>query len=417
LALAWIGAKNPNCKSTLRGSAREESHLAFTTTQPIRRSFLGRIVDLLDRAVQNVLVVLFYHIPVSLAAANPFLRRSNIRHSFAGARRFEGGRYAIYVLWQPSGMVPWYVRNMLDILQTRGINVIAVLNHQPSPEQLDVLQGLSHTVLVRNNKGSDFGAYQDALLNLRRGGQAVMRLLLLNDSVYVFPRGLDKMISELLSDDYPVVSAYECWERRYHFQSFCIGIAGSLVSHPEFQDFWTQYRPIAIRRWRIDHGEVCLSEVLRKISPRFKVIYDLNQLLAAMTADDDWNCILKYREFFPRPIRHLFPQDEVLTMLQGANPSERELLHRRLKESLTELFMLRAQAHTGAFFFSKYLDSPLLKRDLVYREQLTLYEVERMLSELGLSEYRESIANEIRKRGTAAHLKGLRRRKHRLSLT
>ena len=78
--------------------------------------------------------------------------------------------------------------------------------------------------------------------------------------------------------------------------------------------------------------------------------------------------------------------------------------------------MLRAQAHTGAFFFPKFLGSPFLKRDLVYRELFTLYEVERMLDELGFGEYREPIADEIRQRGTAAHLKGITRRRHRLRL-
>jgi len=391
-------------------------NLAFATARQARRSFLGRIADLVDRAVQHIVLLVFYYIPVSLALANPALRRSDVRQALAGTSRFEGGRYAIYVLWQPSGAIPWYVRNMLDGLRAQEVNVIAVINHEPSPEQLGILQSLCATILVRDNKGSDFGAYQDAVLNLTRDGKSVSRLILLNDSVYVFPRGLDELISALLSDEHPVVSAYECWERRYHFQSFCIGLSGSVVYDPEFQAFWQHYRPIAIRRWRIDHGEVDLSETLRRISPSFKVIYELNQLLDILTADEDWASILKYREFFPRPLRQFFPPDEVLSTLQEAGPGERELLLRRLRESLSDLIMLRAQAHTGAFFFAKFLGSPLLKRDLVYREQLTLYEVERMLGELGFAEYREPIADEIRQGGTAAHLRGLARRKYRLGL-
>jgi len=392
-------------------------NLAFATAQPATRSFLGLLADLVDRVVQKVVLVLFYHIPVSFALANPFLRRSDVRQVIAGTSRFEGGCFAIFVIWQPSGEVPWYVLNMLDGLRAQEVNIIAVVNHEPSPAQLGILQSLCATILVRGNKGSDFGAYQDAVLRLIRDNEWVSRLLLLNDSVYVFPRGLDRLISELLSDDHAVVSAYECWERRYHFQSFCIGLSGSIVHHPAFQKFWECYRPIALRRWRIDHGEVNFSEMLRRISPRFKVIYELNELIAVLTADEDWASILKYREFFPRPLRHLFPPDEVLSILQEAGPVERKLLLRRLKERLSDLMMLRAQAHTGAFFFAKFLGSPLLKRDLVYREQLTLYEVERMLSELGFAEFRESITDEIRKRGTAAHLKGLRRRKYRLRLT
>jgi hypothetical protein len=392
-------------------------NLAFAAAQPAKRSFLGRIADLVDRALQKVVLVLFYHLPVSLALANPFLRRSDVRQIVAGKCQFPSGRYAIYVLWQPRGDIPWYVRNMLEGLRAQQVNVVAVINHEPSAEQLEFLQAHCATILVRGNKGADFGAYRAAVLTLAPDNESISRLLLLNDSAYVFPRGLDQLLAELLSDDFPAVSAYECWERLYHFQSFCIGLSGSVVRHPEFQAFWQNYRPISIRRWRIDHGEVGLSRVLRKVSPRFKVIYDLNDLLDAITAEQDWASILGYREFVPRPLRHMFPPDDVLPALQQADPGERELLLRRLREALSDLLMIRAQAHTGAFLFAKFLGSPLLKRDLVYREQFSLYEVERMLAELGFAEYRAEITDEIRQRGSAAHLKGLARRRYRLNLT
>jgi hypothetical protein len=89
---------------------------------------------------------------------------------------------------------------------------------------------------------------------------------------------------------------------------------------------------------------------------------------------------------------------------------------RRMKERLTDLFMLRAQSHTGAFFFPKFVASPILKRDIVYRELFTIYEVERMLVELGWSEESRSITDEMRKRGTAAHHRGFKRRRYRLGL-
>jgi hypothetical protein len=392
-------------------------NLAFAAIQPAKRSLLGRIADLLDRAVQKIVLVLFYHLPVSLALANPVSRASDVRRAFAGARRFPSGRYAIYVLWQPRGGIPWYIRNMLDALQAGEVNVIAVVNHEPNSEQLEALTAQCATVLVRGNRGADFGAYRDAVLSLVPEGGSVSRLLLLNDSAYAFSRGLDRLIAELLTEDIPVVSAYECWERLYHFQSFCIGLSGDVFRHPEFRAFWQDYRPISIRRWRIDHGEVGLSRVLRKIASRFKVVYELNDLLDAMTAGQDWAAILSYREFVPRPLRHLFPPDDVLAILKDAKDGERELLLRRLRETLSDLFMRRAQAHTGAFLFPRFLGSPLLKRDLVYREQFTLYEVERILAELGLAEHRAEIADEIRQRGSAAHLKGLARRRYRLNLT
>jgi hypothetical protein len=391
--------------------------LVLASTQPARRSVLRQIAELVDRLLQNIVYFAFYYVPVSFALLNPYLRRGDIREAHAGSSKFAGGRFAIYALWQPDGTIPWYVRNLLEELRDHEVNTIAVVNHALSVEQLSVLQSLCAEVLVRGNKGCDFGAYKDAVLRLTRENKEVSRLLLLNDSVYVFPHGLRKLVSALLSNDYPVVAAYECWERLYHFQSFCIGLSGAVLYHPRMQEFWQHYRPISIRRWRIDHGEVGLSAALRAVSPRFAVVYGINELLDVLTAGDDWASILRYREFVPRPMRHLFPPDDILPKLQQVEPQEREILLRRLREGLSDLLMFRAQSHTGAFFFPKFLGSPFLKRDIVYRELYTLYEVERMLRDLGFAEYSASIADEIRRRGSAAHLKGLARRRYRLGLT
>ena len=409
-------AKHPGRIPAAPGPARDSVNPAFAPTQPARRSLLGHAADLVDRVIQKIVLCGFYYIPVSFALVNPFWRRSDVRQAYVGSSRFESGRYAVYVLWQPAGTIPWYVRNLLEELRAQGVNTIAVVNHELSVEQLRVLRDLSAEVLVRGNKGSDFGAYRDAVLNLISHQKAVSRLLLLNDSAYVFPRGLKELLAALLSDDYPVVAAYECWERLYHFQSFCIGVAGSVLYDRRIRKFWQRYRPIAIRRWRIDHGEVALSAALRQVSPHFKIIYGINELLDILTAGDDWGSVLRYREFLPRPLRDQFPRDEVLEVLDDAEPRERELLLRRLKEGLSDLLMLRAQAHTGAFFFPKFLGSPFLKRDIVYRELYTLYEVERMLKDLGLAEYSQSVTDDIRQRGSAAHLKGLLQRKYRLRL-
>ncbi len=65
-----------------------------------------------------------------------------MRQAYVGSSRFEGGRYAIYVLWQPAGTIPWYVRNMLEDLRAQEVNTIAVVNHEPSAGAARYLQSL-----------------------------------------------------------------------------------------------------------------------------------------------------------------------------------------------------------------------------------------------------------------------------------
>lgn len=374
-----------------------------------------RVSDLVERLLQRLTWVVYYQIPIALAYLTPGLRSSDIKAEIPGALSFATGKFAIYVLWQPGGTIPWYVTNMLQGLKAHAINTIVVANHPLTPEQVSTLSGLASKILVRGNKGLDFGAYRDAILQLAHS-KAVSRLLIVNDSVYVVQRGLDELLTEMLSDRYPVVSAYENWELHYHFQSFCVSFAGDILYDKAMMKFWNDYLPVSIRRWCINQGEVKLSRTLRKVSPKYHIVYGINRLLDTLSKREGWATILQYREFIPRPVRAAFPDDDVLTALDEAEADERLIILRRLKERLTELLMLRAQSHTGVFLFPRFLDSPFLKRDIVYRELFTIYEVERMLAELGWDNELQAITDEIRRRGTAGHLRGFARRRYQLGL-
>ena len=376
---------------------------------------IRRLADIYDRLAQKLVLIAFYYIPIARACLTPNCRDSDIREEHSGSCSFATGRRAVYVLWQPK-TIPWYVLNMLEALRRHQVNTTVVSNEKLSAEQLASLKPLCAEVLVRGNKGLDFGAYKDAILRLMKDKASISRLLILNDSVYVFRRGLDKLIDALLSEDIPMVAAHENWEKHYHFQSFCIGLSGELLRDPKVEKFWRQYRPITIRRWCIDHGEVKLSLAIRKAASSFKVVYSINDLLDALSDNSDWATLLQYKEFIPRPVRDGYPKDDVLSMLKESDQGERAVILQRLKESLSEVLMRRAQSHTGAFFFPKFLSSPILKRDIVYRELFTVYEVERMLRELGYTEEMQSITDEIRKRGTARHLRGLNKHRYRLGL-
>jgi rhamnan synthesis protein F len=368
-----------------------------------------------DKLLRKVTLILYYYIPILFHYLNPAWRRSDIREEHAGAVTFPNGKYAIYVLWQPNGAVPWYVKNMLGALKKLQVNVHVVLNHKPTDTQLATLQGLSAKVLVRRNKGLDFGAYKDAVLDLIGKEERISRLILLNDSVYVFEQGLVPLVEQLLSEQQQVVAAYENWELHYHFQSFCLALSEDVVADPRFVNFWRRYRPIPIRRWCIDHGEVKLSEQLRKIATRYKICYRINDLLDLLEAEDNFEHLLLHREFVPVIARKIFPSDDLMDALSTPNGPQRKLILRRTKERITAVLILFSQVHTGAFFFPKYLASPFLKRDLVYRGQFNLYEVERMLTDLGVAQL-PLISDDIRRRGTGLHFRGFKRRRFDLGL-
>ena len=245
-----------------------------------------RVSDLVERLLQRLTWVVYYQIPIALAYLTPGFRSSDIKAEIPGALSFATGKFAIYVLWQPGGTIPWYVTQHAAGPEGSRVNTIVVANHPLTPEQVATLSGLASKILVRGNKGLDFGAYKDAILQLTRQDKTVSRLLIINDSVYVVQRGLDELLEEMMSDRYPVVSAYENWELHYHFQSFCVSFAGDILYDKAMMKFWNDYLPISIRRWCINQGEVKLSNTLRKISPKFHIVYGINQLLDTLTRQE-----------------------------------------------------------------------------------------------------------------------------------
>ena len=373
-----------------------------------------RLANIYDRILLRITLIIYYYLPIVAAYLNPYQRVSNIIEVLPGSVSFNSENYAIYVLWQPR-TIPWYVVNMLAGLRDHKVNTIIVSNHELTSEQRNMLQGFSREVLVRGNKGLDFGAYKDAVGHLTKREKDISRLLLLNDSVYVFRHGLDELLTALLLDKYQVVSAYENWELHYHFQSFCISIARNVIYDPIVQQFWKNYRPISIRRWCIDRGEVKFSAALRKAASSFLIVFGINDLLKKIDTAD-LATLLQYREFIPSPVRGHIPSDDVIAVLQESDLEKRAIVMRRFKESLSSLLALRAQVHTGTFFFPKFLGSPFMKRDIVYRELFSIYEVERMLLDLEYRVESQPILDELRRRGTAAHLKGFAKRRYRLGL-
>src|SRR5262245_25624749 len=120
-------------------------NLALAPPKAVTRSLLWQVADSVNHLVQKLILFGFYHVPTSFRRLSPSLGRSDIRQVHTGSSNFQTGRYAIYVLWQPGGTIPWYVRNLLEELREQQVNVIAVVNHPLSLEQQAALQNLCTT--------------------------------------------------------------------------------------------------------------------------------------------------------------------------------------------------------------------------------------------------------------------------------
>lgn len=230
------------------GSARSELELTFVIP--------------LAEAVMRV----WYHL-------NPRVYKSawRIRTTTPGRMPAQGERYVLLVLFARHKL-PAYTRNLFDAIARAGLNLVVVSNAKLTPAFREELLGCSHLLIERDNLGRDFGAYKDGIEIVRERFPGIERLILMNDSLFYFEKGLDRMLADLCLD-YDLIGTTETFEHHYHIQSFILSFSRALLNNPRFQKYWRRYRPISTRRWAIHRGEVGFTKKMMKAGIRPLILY------------------------------------------------------------------------------------------------------------------------------------------------
>jgi lipopolysaccharide biosynthesis protein len=254
----------------------------------------------------------------------------------------------------------------------------------------------AYKLILRDNSGLDFGAYKDATLYLLKDHR-MERLIYLNDSVYYFRRGLTEFVRRLAFSKADICSGFENFETSHHIQSFSMSFGPLIMTDERFKRFWQEYLPAKSRRWAINQGEIKLSKAALPLARDVEIIFQpeaLRPALAAMSLAEltELFQLLPRRSRVPRP------------------PSD--LPHRALIDELLRRIRAWSQIHSGGFLFRRFAESPLLKRDLVFRQQFTAEEFESLLSASPSPEHVEEIRKEIRRRGAGNRLPLLQRIKY-----
>lgn len=99
-------------------------------------------------------------------------------------------------------------------------------------------------LLVRENRGYDFGAWAAAINGLLPQLRAAKLVVMVNDSVYGPLAGFDAMLKRARSLDADVIGSVESMQVRRHFQSFLIFFKPSAVRSRAFVQFWRRVRTI-----------------------------------------------------------------------------------------------------------------------------------------------------------------------------
>ena len=221
---------------------------------------------------------------VGLAIGFTRFRENYILERWDGKQRLAGAkRVAIFVHYDRSGRVQEYVLYYLDQLVQAGFAVVFITN-SPAIEPASLLDVQSRCALLlrRRNIGHDFGAYKDGLAII--GDVAGLEeVLLANDSVY----GPFSDLSALLKRCDGTAAVWgitDCWERRFHIQSYFLLLKKPVLVDRQFREFWLRVRYLGSRRFIIKWYEVGFTQAMLRAQHRCVALFPYRRSAEAISA-------------------------------------------------------------------------------------------------------------------------------------
>ena len=340
-------------------------------------AILAAIADGIINLIERAIVLGVEALRRAWHRLNPYLysERLRIRCITEGLPPKGSDKVAVFVVYSRSGM-PNFTMNFIAALNRHSFNVIIVSNDRLDTSVKTALLGNCCLLVERVNVGRDFGGYKDGIGIAVQRFPDIRRLIIGNDSLYYFNRGLDELITALDGPE-DFIGVSEVYEHHYHVASFLLSFGPGVLDDPAFRRFWTGYLPIPTRMWAILEGEGELTRVLVEAGHRPHVLFRADALLfklQALSATETADTLA----LLPRSVRDALPP--------FAAPLRTNPAPRNLAEAVYEEVMARNQMHAAGFAFMKYMGLPLLKRDIVFRELFSLREVKQIIAGFGEAE-------------------------------
>lgn len=197
----------------------------------------------------------------STAEAKSRQQITNARYSYVKPLASIAGEHAIFVAYAATGMIQPFVRRWLLLLRAQGISVSLVINAD-RPVALDnELLEIVASVLVRENKGYDFGAWAH-MLRLEPKIYRADCLYIINDSI-VGPSSdaaFDQMMARVRRNQADLLGLTESLERGWHVQSYFLRISADLLQSYAFQLFVNSICVVSDKDAIINAFEVPLAQ-------------------------------------------------------------------------------------------------------------------------------------------------------------
>jgi lipopolysaccharide biosynthesis protein len=240
-----------------------------------RRSFSARtILENLKQIARSLLTIYIVSFDGAVQLLGHSWRTRNlIRETVLGNdSRVRSGSAAVYVNYDPDGIVHDYVVYQLRELADAGFWIIFVTNSPTFADaSRDRVAPFCKKIIWRFNRGYDFGAYKDGLAaipDLHR----IDQLLLMNDSTYGPFQKLSTILASIDKTKVDFWGIADSWEHEYHIQSFFIIFFQKAIRSSAFKLFWRDLPFIDNKAWIIRNGEIKLTQALSRAHLRGGVL-------------------------------------------------------------------------------------------------------------------------------------------------
>ena len=203
-----------------------------------------------------------------------------------------GARVCIFLLLARGGHLMPHSVDHARAWHDAGFEVVAVVIVDSLAAAVDTGPlDFANAVMLRENRGYDFGAWAAAI---RRLGQSVRKYAMLvtaNDSVFGPADSFPQMLERVDAMDADLIGLTESDENVYHYQSFVLFFKPLALRSPIFRQFWSNVRT-GDRNYVIEHYELKLQGEFAKAGLRTEPVYPLKGITTVNPTLDAWRNLL-----------------------------------------------------------------------------------------------------------------------------
>jgi hypothetical protein len=357
-----------------------------------------RLFELLRRRVLSVALQIFYRLKYYLIERQQQSRSR--RHD--GTARHDSGLWCIFA-YRQGATVSQNLLAYIGVLNDCGYNILLVNNGPLSARHIELFQSRCHTLVAKYYGGRDFGCFQygTKLLQELAASRPILQVIYCNESVFVRPSQLSKTVERIRQSRAPHIGLTGTWESAYHVSSWLFSVSGELFRDPAFQQFWADYLPISSRTHAIWYGEIGLSAHLQRHGIQPEILYP-PQLVGdlCVSLDSDRLC-----RAMPR-LSSVTLWYQLRDRMSATDMVGREILRR--------IVLDQGELHNTSNLYNlllvEFCDFPFLKKDLVFRNDYSLSQIEEVLRNWDGEDHQHvaEIVGFFRSRGAMRWRRGIR---------